>query len=160
MVELTGITQEMVTGQRIDDAAATALVERADLVIAHNAAFDRRFLNRRLPACAQKPWACSQREIPWKREVGASAALEFLLVKHAGMFFQATAPRWTAMRWSTCWPPPSPRGHPAPLAARERPPHHRAHLGGGRAPRRQGRPQDPWLQLERRWRRPAQGLVP
>lgn len=88
VVELTGITQEMVAGQRIDDAAATALVERADLIIAHNAAFDRRFLNRRLPACAQRFWACSQREIPWKREVGASAALEFLLIKHCGMFFQ------------------------------------------------------------------------
>ncbi len=88
VVELTGITQEMVAGQRIDDAAATALVERADLIIAHNAAFDRRFLNRRLPACTQRFWACSQREIPWKREVGASAALEFLLIKHCGMFFQ------------------------------------------------------------------------
>ncbi len=88
VVELTGITQEMVAGQRIDDAAATALVERADLIIAHNAAFDRKFLNRRLPACAQRFWACSQREIPWKREVGASAALEFLLIRHCGMFFQ------------------------------------------------------------------------
>lgn len=88
VVALTGITQEMVAGQRIDDAAISALGAGADLVIAHNAAFDRKFLNRRFPVFAEKHWACSQREVPWKREAGASAALEYLLIKMSGMYFQ------------------------------------------------------------------------
>jgi DNA polymerase III subunit epsilon len=39
---LTGITDEMVAGQRIDEAAVSAFVEDAVIVIAHNAGFDRK----------------------------------------------------------------------------------------------------------------------
>ncbi len=88
VVELTGISQEMVAGKRIDEAAASALAAEADLVIAHNAAFDRKFLSRRVPAFADQFWACSQREVPWRRLVGTSAALEYLLIKACGMYFK------------------------------------------------------------------------
>lgn len=37
----------------------------AHLVIAHNAAFDRKFVERRLPGAAGLPWACTLREIDW-----------------------------------------------------------------------------------------------
>ncbi|MDX2194343.1 MAG: 3'-5' exonuclease [Gemmatimonadales bacterium] len=85
---LTGITDEMVRGQRIDDDAVAALVADAALVIAHNAWFDRRFLERRLPLFADKAWACSDRELGWKERFGyASAALEHLAYRHAGVFF-------------------------------------------------------------------------
>ena len=88
VVELTGITTEMVAGKRIDEAAIQDLAGAADLVIAHNAGFDRKFLNRRFPLFREKHWACSQREVPWRREVGTSAALEYLMMKSCGMFFQ------------------------------------------------------------------------
>ena len=42
--DITGIDDTMVAGQRIDDAAVTALVEQADLIVAHNAGFDRPFV--------------------------------------------------------------------------------------------------------------------
>ena len=48
------------------------------LVIAHNAPFDRRFLERRLPAFANKHWACSRSDIDWKAEGIRSSALEFV----------------------------------------------------------------------------------
>jgi DNA polymerase-3 subunit epsilon len=43
ITKITGITDEMVAGQRIDDRAVNDLLGRVVLVIAHNADFDRRF---------------------------------------------------------------------------------------------------------------------
>src|SRR5260370_11482276 len=75
---ITGITDEMVAGHRIDDSALDDLLTRVVLVIAHNADFDRRFLERRLPAFAAKHWACSRFDIDWKAEGIRSSALEFV----------------------------------------------------------------------------------
>jgi DNA polymerase III subunit epsilon len=68
----------MVAGHRIDDRAVNDLLGRVVLVIAHNADFDRRFLERRLPAFATKHWACSRFDIDWKVEGIRSSALEFV----------------------------------------------------------------------------------
>src|SRR6266436_1817084 len=46
--------------------------------IAHHAAFDRPFLEKRLPVFAQKYWACSRSDIDWKAEGIRSSALEFI----------------------------------------------------------------------------------
>jgi DNA polymerase III subunit epsilon len=43
---LTGITDDMVTGRRIDDSAVISFVGDAVIVIAHNASFDRIFVER------------------------------------------------------------------------------------------------------------------
>jgi DNA polymerase-3 subunit epsilon len=78
ITSLTAITDEMVAGQSIDDRAVNDLLDRVVLVIAHNADFDRRFLERRLPAFATKHWACSRFDIDWKAEGIRSSALEFV----------------------------------------------------------------------------------
>jgi hypothetical protein len=65
---ITGITDEMVAGHRIDDGAVNDLLSRVVLVIAHNADFDRHFLEKRLPAFTTKHWACSRFDIDWKAE--------------------------------------------------------------------------------------------
>lgn len=65
VVRLTGITDEMVAGQAIDLEAVRALVEPADLVIAHNAGFDRPFCERFADFFRLKAWACSVKEIDW-----------------------------------------------------------------------------------------------
>jgi DNA polymerase III subunit epsilon len=75
---ITGITDQMVAGHRIDDGAVDDLLSRVVLVIAHNAAFDRRFLEKRLPVFAAKHWACSRSDINWKAEGIRSSALEFV----------------------------------------------------------------------------------
>jgi len=72
---ITGLTDEMVAGHRIDDRAVDDLLGRVVLVIAHNADFDRRFLEKRLPAFATKHWACSRSDID---EGIRSSALEFI----------------------------------------------------------------------------------
>ena len=78
ITKITGITYNMVAGHRIDDRAVNDLLGRVVLVIAHNADFDRRFLERRLPAFTAKHWACSRFDIDWKAEGIRSSALEFV----------------------------------------------------------------------------------
>ena len=89
---LTGITDAEVRGQRIDDQAVGALLASAALVIAHNASFDRPFLERRLPVFRDQAWGCSLEDVPWKSQAGyASKSLEFLLYKHCNAFYDAHA---------------------------------------------------------------------
>jgi DNA polymerase-3 subunit epsilon len=78
ITKITGVTDEMVAGQRIDDRAVNDLLGRVVLVIAHNADFDRRFLERRLPAFVTKHWGCSRSDIDWRAEGIRSSALEFV----------------------------------------------------------------------------------
>ena len=86
--EITGIDDTMVQGQRIDDAAVAALVAQADLIVAHNAGFDRPFVEARFPVFAGKAWACSFMGIDWKKEGSGSAKLEFL-ASERGWFYDA-----------------------------------------------------------------------
>jgi DNA polymerase-3 subunit epsilon len=88
VTKLTGITDAMVAGKSIDEAAVGKAMTDANLIIAHNAAFDRPFLDRRLPAFKKKDWACSQKEVPWKELGASSGALEFLMMKRCGLFFE------------------------------------------------------------------------
>ena len=78
ITRLTGITDQIVAGHRIDAAAVTRLLEPVVLVIAHNGAFDRRFLERRLPVFVNKHWACSRPDIDWRAEGIRSSSLEFI----------------------------------------------------------------------------------
>jgi len=89
ITELTGITEEMVRGKRIDDARVAALLAEASLIVAHNASFDRPFIERRLPAFATKPWACSCKEVPWREHGCSGTKLEYILLTMAGEFFDA-----------------------------------------------------------------------
>ena len=82
--EITGISDEMVAGRALDDAEVMALAGRASLVIAHNAAFDRKFVEVRYPAFAGLPWACTVSQVDWQKERIGSRVLEYLLYKCCG----------------------------------------------------------------------------
>ncbi len=86
ITRLTGITDAMVAGHRIDLDAVRALVDRASLVIAHNAGFDRRFLERLSDAFVFKPWACSMSQIDWIGEGHEGVKLAYLAAG-AGFFY-------------------------------------------------------------------------
>lgn len=89
VVRLTHITDQMVAGTRIDDARVQELAAAADVVIAHNAKFDRPFLEARFPCFADKPWACSITDVPWDAHGLGSVKLGWLLMEHAGLYFRA-----------------------------------------------------------------------
>lgn len=88
IVKLTGITDDMVKGRRLDEALIERLLQGVDLVLAHNAGFDRPFVEARLPQFAQLNWACSFADIDWKRQGQSSAKLEYLAMAQ-GWFYDA-----------------------------------------------------------------------
>ena len=83
---LTGITNELVAGKTLDPAEIDAFADSADLVAAHNAAFDRRFLERLSDLFARKPWACSMSQIRWADEGFEGTKLGYLAMG-AGFFY-------------------------------------------------------------------------
>jgi DNA polymerase-3 subunit epsilon len=86
--EIHGITDQMVEGPRIDDARVNAIVADAALVIAHNAAFDRPFLERRLEVFKSLAFGCSHAQIAWGQEHVRGTKLEYLGYLY-GFFYDA-----------------------------------------------------------------------
>ena len=85
IARLTGITDAMVAGQKIDIAQVKALIEPADLIIAHNAGFDRPFCETFSPVFAPRAWACSVSEIDWSARGFEGTKLGYL-IGQAGYF--------------------------------------------------------------------------
>jgi DNA polymerase-3 subunit epsilon len=85
---ITGITDEMLRGQALDEARVLGLLDGADLVLAHNAGFDRPFVEARLPQFAALNWACSFADIDWSQEGRGSAKLT-ALAGELGLFYDA-----------------------------------------------------------------------
>jgi DNA polymerase III subunit epsilon len=88
ITELTGITDEMVSGHRIDPDAVSAFASNAVVVIAHNANFDRKFVERYWPIFERKHWACSTTEVEW-RKLGFDGSRLGYLLAGVGLFHQA-----------------------------------------------------------------------
>ena len=86
--KMHGITDDMVQGKQINASKVAHLMADVSLVIAHNAAFDRGFVEARLPFFQKTAWMCSYTQIPWKNEGFGAASLEFLSYK-CGFHFNA-----------------------------------------------------------------------
>jgi DNA polymerase-3 subunit epsilon len=82
------ITDDMVSGKRIDDARVAGFLKNVDVVIAHNASFDRPFVEARWPVFETLNWGCSIKDIDWREEGFGSAKLEYLLSTQ-GYFYEA-----------------------------------------------------------------------
>lgn len=87
-VALTGITDEMLIGQRFDEEAIKRFMSDADLVIAHSAWHDRPFFEARFPLMNDFDWACSLKQVDWQTSGMGSSKLEFLSFK-LGYFYEA-----------------------------------------------------------------------
>ena len=74
-------------GQTIDPAEGEAFAAPAAIVIAHNSAFDRRFLERFCEVFATKAWACSMTQIEWSTEGYEGTKLAYLATA-AGFFYE------------------------------------------------------------------------
>lgn len=83
-----GITDEMVKGRRIDDEGVAGFLAGVSLVIAHNAKFDRVFLEKRLPLFELLPWGCSYAQVDWRAEGIGSAKLDYIAYQY-GFFYEA-----------------------------------------------------------------------
>jgi len=83
---LTGIDDGMVQGQHLDDDGILAWLEKSSLIIAHNAGFDRKMLERRLPDFKRKAWACTFADLDWQAEGIHSRKLDYIAFQ-LGYFF-------------------------------------------------------------------------
>jgi len=98
--QLTGLTDRDLRGRQINDAMVGALLSRTDLLVAHNAAFEISWLERRYPHIAGAAWACSMRDIDWLASGLDGRAQQALLAQH-GWF--SAAHRAAADVWSLFW---------------------------------------------------------
>lgn len=85
---MTHITDDMVRGRAIDVAAVEAFVAPATLIIAHNAAFDRPFVEKQWDVFATKPWGCSMTQVHWRDE-GIATQKQELIALFQGFFYDA-----------------------------------------------------------------------
>jgi len=88
ITQLTGITNEMVEGHSIDWDSVDAIFQDSDLIVAHNAGFDRAFVDRRSSVSQSKIWACSISDIDWLGRGFTSPKQELLCYWH-GFYFDA-----------------------------------------------------------------------
>ncbi|MEE2950211.1 MAG: 3'-5' exonuclease [Pseudomonadota bacterium] len=85
ITRITGITQGMVAGRSIDPDAVTDFIAGADLIIAHNAKFDRPFCERFHLDFQHKAWACSVAEVDWGA-LGFEGSKLVYLIGQCGFF--------------------------------------------------------------------------
>ncbi len=78
-----GLDLKQLRGKRLNNELVAILVRRADFLVAHNAAFDRRFVNHQFPFCRSCEWLCSCRNIAWTERGFTNAKLHDLLAAHS-----------------------------------------------------------------------------
>ena len=81
ITQITGITDDMVKGQSIDLAQVSKMLSESVIVIAHNARFDRPFVENLLSDFNDMAWACSIADVEWNKEGFEGVKLEFLAYK-------------------------------------------------------------------------------
>lgn len=84
---LTGLCDDDLRSLRFDDGAISTMIGGADLVIAHNAAFDRPFIEKRFPMLERLAWGCSLTQLDWLA-LGYDGRSLGHIVLQAGWFFQ------------------------------------------------------------------------
>ena len=77
-----GISFDEVRGKRLRDKVVRRLLRRADFIVAHNAVFDRRFVEKLYPQTQKKRWLCSMNGIDWKAKGFRSKGLQQLVSEH------------------------------------------------------------------------------
>jgi len=87
ITKLTSITDDMVKGHRINVDEVDSYLNNVNIIIAHNAQFDRTFFEITFSAIPPKAWGCSMYDIDWKFEDISSHKLEYIAYKY-NFFFE------------------------------------------------------------------------
>ena len=77
-----GISFDQVRGKQLKDRVVRGILRKADFLIAHNASFDRRFVEALYPETQRIRWYCSMNGIRWKKKGFASKGLQQLMAHH------------------------------------------------------------------------------
>ncbi len=83
ITQITGLDNSILQGQKIDWEMVKRTLEEASIVVAHNADFDRGFIEKRAElSTIKKHWACSLKHIRWKKHGFKTRALNYLAADH------------------------------------------------------------------------------
>ena len=126
ITHLTGLTDDDVRGEVIDVEAASALIERSGLIVAHNARFDRPFVERVLPAARAGPGRARARRFRGPRRGSRARRCTVSFAPTGSTPGTGTARSRTARRGCGCSRSAS-RSRATPSSRR---------CAGGRSPRR------------------------
>lgn len=85
---VTGITAETLAGKRITDEQVAAFLDGSELVIAHNATFDRPMVERTFPEAGfdRISWHCSFAQIDWLSRGKNGRSLEVLALSEGFVY--------------------------------------------------------------------------
>ena len=85
---INGITDEMVKGKSIDWSTVDAIMQGVDIIVSHNASFDRGFMDRYSTISQNTVWACTIDDIDWLARGFTNTKQELLCHWH-GFYFDA-----------------------------------------------------------------------
>lgn len=85
---INGINNHMVKDQSIDWIRVKEIVNDSDIIVAHNAAFDRGFMDQALDISKEKIWSCSIGDIDWLKRGFSSSKQELLCIWH-GFYYDS-----------------------------------------------------------------------
>ena len=85
---ITGITDEMVKGKIIDIEKVDSIFSASDIIVAHNAKFDRGFVDKISYVSRDKVWACTFMDIDWLGRGFPNSKQELLCHWH-GFYFES-----------------------------------------------------------------------
>lgn len=88
ITRITGITDDIVAGHSIDWESVSRVLNQADIIVAHNASFDRSFMDRYLPLSQDKIWVCSVSDINWPERGFGARGQEILCIWH-GFYYES-----------------------------------------------------------------------
>ncbi len=88
VARITGLCDDLLKGQAIDWAQVERVLESVELIVAHNAGFDRPFMDRALPASREMLWGCSLKQVDWSAKGFDIQKLGILAHQH-GFFVDA-----------------------------------------------------------------------
>jgi len=77
-----GIPPGLLRGQSLDRGRVEEILEAAEFIVAHNAGFDRAFVQKEFPRARHKTWLCSLQGINWGKRGFSSRGLQNLLQGH------------------------------------------------------------------------------
>ena len=83
-----GIAEETIRGEKIDWEIVNRILSGAELVVAHNASFDRAFIDKDSSISPQKIWACSLEDINWFERGFSNGKQELLCIWH-GFYYDS-----------------------------------------------------------------------
>ncbi len=80
ITKLTGHSDESLKGQKINLDEAAAFLADVNMIIAHNASFDRKFVEAKFPTLNfdKMDWACSINDVDWEKRANGTKKLELL----------------------------------------------------------------------------------